>query len=67
MGWWGDPRLWFVRHCGGFAGGSDALTLIPLVPESYPHNLCLGRLTSPLLMRLSDGLPDSERNKAGHY
>lgn len=30
-----NPRLSFVRHCGGLAGGSDALTLIPLVPESY--------------------------------
>lgn len=41
----GDPRLWLVGHCGGLVGGSDALTLIPLVPESYSHNLCVGRLT----------------------
>lgn len=38
----GDPRLWLVGHCGGLVGGSDALTLIPLVPESYSHNLCVG-------------------------
>lgn len=30
-----NPRLSFVRHCGGLAGDFDALTLISLVPESY--------------------------------